>query len=284
MEANDQNIVRPRLWISYPWIRHEEVDFNYLVPQLKAANIEAVYESFQLQPDSRLGSKIVQRLMSIGFDGWLYILTHQCFTRRSYTDELTEAIDQTLFHLGPDFPMAGLMYGIAAQQVPPVLRVLPCISLGDPNWKRQLSEILKTDAPHSRRSACTNKPRFVWKIHPCYKGNPSMTAIEVHTSGDKIEHWRFAIPKSSKIVRWGQGRAGGGNISRMIFAEASGSGRYENRDINWFGAANTLSDAESAYAVFSGPLPEFICFGTSQTPFGSPGTMETFLPTLGEQN
>ncbi len=35
MEANDQIIAHPRLWISYPWIRTEEADFNYLVPQLK---------------------------------------------------------------------------------------------------------------------------------------------------------------------------------------------------------------------------------------------------------
>jgi hypothetical protein len=131
--ANDQSAASPRLWISYPWIRNEERDFTYLVPQLKAANIEAVYDSFPLQPDLRLGERIVQRLMSIGFDGWLYILTHQCFTQRAYTDELTEAIDQTLLHMGPDFPMAGLMYGIASQQVPLVLRSLPCISLGDPD-------------------------------------------------------------------------------------------------------------------------------------------------------
>lgn len=284
MEANDQIIAHPRLWISYPWIRTEEADFNYLVPQLKDANIEAVYDSFQLQPDSRLGQKIVQRLISIGFDGWLYILTHQCFTRRSYTDELTEAIDQTLFHLGPDFPMAGLMYGIAMQQVPPVLRVLPCISLGDPNWKRQLSEILKTDATHGRRRAVGNKPRFVWKIHACYRGDPSMTAIEVRTNGDKIQYWRFAIPKSARVVRWGQGPAGSGDIARIIFAEANGSGRCENHDVTWFGAADTISDTESAYAVFSGPLPAFICFGASHTPFGSPAKMETFRPTPGEQN
>ncbi len=284
MEANDQIVAHPRLWISYPWIRNEEMDFNYLVPQLKAANIEAVYDSFQLQPDSRLCQKIVQRLMSIGFDGWLYILTHQCFTRRAYTDELTEAIDQTLFHLGPDFPMAGLMYGIATQQVPPMLRVLPCISLGDPDWKRQLSDILKTDAIRGRRSSVGNQPRFVWKIHPCYKGDPSMTAVEVHTDGNKVQYWRFAVPKLAKIARWGHGHAGGDDISRIIFAEARGSGRHENRDIAWFGAANIVSDTESAYAVFSGPLPDFISFGPAQTPFGSPGKMETYRPTLVTQN
>jgi hypothetical protein len=282
--VNNQSGACPRLWISYPWIRNEERDFAYLVPQLKAANIEAVYDSFQLQPNSRLGQRIVQRLLSIGFDGWLYILTHQCFTRRNYTDELTEAIDQTLLHMGPEFPMAGLMYGIATQQVPPVLRVLPCISLGDPDWKRQLSTLLNSDAIHSRKAKVNKETRFVWKIHPCFDGDASLTAVEVHTKEDRIQYWRFAAPKSAKIVRWGQGRAGGGEISRIIFAETKGSGRYENRDVIWFGAANTISDMESAYVVFSEPLPDFIGFGPAQTPFGSPGKMEMLWPALMKQN
>ena len=281
--TDNQITPRPRLWISYPWIRNEERDFTYLVPQLKAENIEAVYDSFQFMPDLRLGERIVQRLMSIGFDGWLYILTHQCFTQRSYTDELTAAIDQTLLHMGPDYPMAGLMYGIASQQVPPVLRTLPCISLGDPDWRRQLSSVLKTDSMHTRKSQA-KAPRFVWKIHPHYEGDPSLTAVEVHTNGDRIQYWRFAIPKSAKVARWGQGRSGGGEISRIIFAEAKGTGRYDNRDVTWFGAANTVSETESAYAIFSGPLPDFICFGPSQNPFGSPGKMELIWPGVMKQN
>jgi hypothetical protein len=276
--TNQQGVGRPRLWISYPWIRNEERDFNYLVPQLKAANIEAVYDSFQLQPDSRLAERIIQRLMSIGFDGWVYILTHQCFTRRTYTDELSQAIDETLLKMGPDFPMAGLMYGIATQQVPAVLRVLPCISLGDPDWKRQVSGILKPDAARSKSHV--EKSRYIWKIHSCHGGDPQLTAVEVQTTGERIQYWRFAIPKGARVTSWGQGRSGGGEISRVVFAETKGTGRYENRDIAWFGAANTVSNTESAYAVFSGGVPDFICFGPAQTPFGSPGKMEVLWPGL----
>ncbi len=111
-----------------------------------------------------------------------------------------------------------------------------------------------------------------------------MTAVEVHTDGDRIQYWRFAIPKSARVIRWGQGRSGCGEISRIIFAEAKGSGRYENRDVTWFGAANTISQTESAYAVFHGTLPDFICFGPSQTPFGSPGRMEMLWPGLMKRN
>ena len=104
-------------------------------------------------PDMRLWERIVPRLVSIGFDGWLYILTHQCFTRRAYTDELTAAIDKVMLRLGYEFPMIGLMHGIATQNVPPALRVRPCISLGDPEWKQQLSETLQRHiAPGKERT------------------------------------------------------------------------------------------------------------------------------------
>jgi hypothetical protein len=281
--VNNQSESCRRLWVSYPWIRNEERDFAYLIPQLKAANIEAVYDSFQLPPNSQLGERVVQRLSSIGFDGWLYILTHQCFTRRAYTDELTGAIDQTLLRMGSDFPVAGLMYGIATQQVPPALRVLPCISLGDPDWKRQLSSVFRDDNVPCKREHRKDESRFVWKIHEGFDGDSSMTAIEVRTRGDRIQYWRFAAPKSAKVIRWGLGRSGGREISRVVLAEAKGSARYENRDVTWFGAANTVSDTESAFALFSGPLPDFICFGPSQSPFGSPGNMEAFWPGLQKQ-
>ena len=279
--ANHQDAAYPRLWITYPWSRCQERDFSFLLSQLKDANIDAVYESLQLQPNSQLGRKVVQRLLSDGFDGWAYILTHQCFTQRAFIDELTAAIDHTLINMGTDFRMAGLMYGIGVQHVPPVLRILPCISLGDPDWKKQLSGIFLADpALGHRASPGTDEAKFVWKIHPCYDGDPSKTAVEVHPRDDRIQYWRFAIPKSARVTVWGQGRSGGGEISRIVFAEARGFGRHENRDVVWFGAANTISDTESAYAVFSGPLPDFVCFGPARSAFGSPGKMEMLRPGL----
>jgi hypothetical protein len=264
-----------RLWISYPWISKEERDFTYLVEHLKTADIEAVYDSLQLLPETPLCERTLQRLLSVGFDGWLYILTHQCFTRKTCTDELTSAIDQALRRMGPDFPMMGLLSGIATQQVPPVLRVRPCISLGDPDWKRQVSEALRRRTPRDKRGIVREETGYIWSIHACYCGDPSMTAVEVRAKGESIQYWRFAIPRLAQTVRWGQGPSGGQAISNAGVSEATGSGRYGSHSITWFGAANTIPNTESAYAVFSGPLPDFICFGSATSPFGPPGPMET---------
>jgi len=270
----------PRLWISYPWISREERDFAYLVSQLKDAHIEATYDSLQLLPNRHLWERTVQRLLSVGFDGWLYILTHQCFTRKTCTDELTAAINQAVQHMGPDFPMVGLMYDIATQQVPLMLRVRPCISLADPNWKQRICDVLKCHTPRAQRGAIRGEARFNWRIHPNYSGDPSMTAVEVCSKEDSIQYWRFAIPKSTRTVNWGQGPSGGHEISQIRFSEATGSARYGSHEVTWFGAANIISRTESAYAVFCGPLPDFICFGPAKGPFGPPGQMEIFWPAL----
>ena len=149
------------------------------------------------------------------------------------------------------------MHGIATQNVPTALRVRPCISLGDPEWKQQLSEVLRHSASPGKERTMRKETRFSWKIHSCYGGDPSMTAVEVRSMAERIQYWRFAVPKSAQTARWGQGPAGGCDISRIRFAEAKGSGKYEHRDILWFGAANTVSDTESAYAVFPGDAARF---------------------------
>jgi hypothetical protein len=268
----------PQLWISYPWIDREEKDFGYLTKQLELNNFKDVYDSIKIIQDARLSHRIVQRLQSIGFDGWLYVLTHQCITRREYTAALTSAIDQTILHFGPRFPIIGLMHGIAPNHVPPRLRILPCLSLGDPEWNVQVGEIFRKNKSSEPKSRVRKESRFVWNIHPGYGGNPSIQAIEVHSRGETIESWRFAIPRSCHPVRWGQGNAGGGELSKVRFGEAAGTGRYENNDIFWFGASNSVSLTESAYVLFEGSPPDFICFGPASNPAGIPGKMEIFWP------
>jgi hypothetical protein len=276
--VNTEKAARPRLWISYPWVSKEERDFAYLISQLKDASIEATYDSLQLLPNTHLCERTAQRLSGIGFDGWLYILTHQCFTRRICTDELMAAIEKVSQHMGPDFPMIGLMSDIANHQVPLKLRVRPCISLSDPNWRQQISDVLKRYVPQRLKGMMRNETQFNWKMHPGYCGDPSMTAVEVSSKGESVPYWRFAIPKSARAIGWGQGPSGGRKISHTRIAEATGSGKHGGNDITWFGAANSISSAESAYAVFSEPLPDFIGFGSAASPFGPPNQLEIFWP------
>jgi hypothetical protein len=272
--ADTKGTRRPRLWISYLSTCAEDRDFSYLVSQLRNANIEAIYNCVQLQPDMRLWQRIAQRLLSIDFDGWAYVLTHQFLADRACTDELTAAIDQMLPHIGANFLMVGLLHGVAVQHVPAALRMRLCLSLGDPDWKHQLAGMLRNHNPIQKPETAPEQSRFLWKVHSCYGGNPAMTAIEVGPRSESVQFWRFAVPKSVPTVRWGVGAAGGGEISPIKFAVTKGSGRYGISEVAWFGAANGISNTESAYVVFSGALPEFVCFGLATSPAGPPGPME----------
>lgn len=276
--AENQRVEQPRLWISYPWVNSEERDFGYLAKQLEKKNFDTVYNSIGIDRDERLSQRIVQRLQSIGFDGWLYVLTHRCISRREFTEEITSAIDQTIMHRGPRFPIAGLMYGISSSHVPARLRLMPCISLGDPEWNNRVREIFNKSKVADFKSPACKESRFIWKVHPCYGGNSSITAIEVRSRGETIEDWRFAVPRWSIPIRWGQGNSGGGELSKVRFGEVTGTGRYENNEVFWFGAANTVSITESAYVLYEGELPDFICFGSASKSKKMPGKMEIFWP------
>lgn len=278
--AESQMLCNPRIWISYPYINAEVRDFSYLIAQLRKANIDASYDSFQLPSNTHIWERIVPRIVNMGFDGWLYVLTHECLIRKKFIEELIETAEKISLRMGRGFPMIGLVHGIAAQNVPLALRVRPCISLGDSEWTQQLSTHLKGRTAPGKERLSHEETRFSWRIHACYQNDPSMTAVEVRSSSERIKYWRFAVPKSAQVACWGQGPAGGGPISRVRFAESKGPGRHEHLDTNWFGAANTVSDTESAYAVFLGPLPEFICFGPAKSPLGPPDSIEIFRPNL----
>lgn len=265
---------RPRLWISYAWIGKEERDFSYLLPQLKERNIEAVYDSMPVESHVRLSQRIVHRLLSVNFDGWLYILTHQVVSRRACADELIASIDHTLLHKGPEFPMIGLLHGIGVQSVPTALKVRPYLASGDPEWRQRLFKILRRPPATQNKEIASQDTRFIWRIHKCYGGDPTMTAIEVGSKFESIQCWRLAVPKSARVSKWGVGAAGGGEISPIKFAVTKGSAIYGGHDISWFGAANAVSTTESAYVVFSGPAPEIVCFGPAESPSGPPAQME----------
>ncbi|MEJ2108315.1 MAG: hypothetical protein P8Z37_00075 [Acidobacteriota bacterium] len=268
----------PKIWISYPWIHSEERDFSGITECLEENNFEAVYESIQIVPNAGILNKVEQKLQGFGFDGWICVLTHKSMTHRECTNELNNAIECVRQLMGPRYPILGLMYGIVSGQMPPVLRMLPCISLSDPNWHAHLRA-----AVHKYKFAALQQPkrdpmRFIWEVHNRYHGNESLTLIEVRTRGESIPEWRFAVPKSCRLVRWGQGTQAGCENTKVRFGEVHGTGTYKDNEVFWFGASNTVTNSECAYILLSGKLPDIICFGPARDTCGIPGKMEVFRP------
>jgi hypothetical protein len=251
---------------------NREADFSFVADQLKSIHVDARFESIQLQPGESLWDRISPWVTSCGIAGWSYILTAEVLANRIRREELISAIENVIQERGARFPLLGMLYhGIAARNLPLALRLRPCIHLADQNWKEQVQAVLA-------RQAAADTSEFSWAIHKDYSGVAAKTAIEVRPRSEVINCWRFAVPKTARPVRWGCGAPRGGEISPVLFSTVRGAGRLENTEISWFGCEDSLSQTVSAYVVFDGQLPDFVCFGRARSPVSAPGKMEIFRP------
>lgn len=272
MQGNNGS--NPRICLTHPWVVKAQADFAYLAYQLRSVGLEVIYDPIEVRPEVKLWDHIASRITSEGIAGWVYVLTQRFLADRRCRDELVATLDRVCKEKGAGFPLAGLLTGIAPLSLPPALRLRPCFPLADPNWKQQLSAVI---AHHPSEGAVREEcSEFTWRVHTSYGGDGANTAIEVNPRSERLRFWRFAVPVSAPLTRWGHGPSGGGEISPVRFSVVRGAGRLENTEITWFGSEDSLSQAESAYAVFAGPLPDFICFGRAKTPSGPPGRMEIF--------
>ncbi len=88
-------------------------------------------------------------------------------------------------------------------------------------------------------------------------------------------YWRFSVPITSSVLRWGHGPSGGGIIATNKNSSMEGyTGEVFGTQVTWFGSGDRLSPGISAYVVFNDVLPDFVGFGLASEPFGQPGQME----------
>jgi hypothetical protein len=256
------------LYICFPHLHRdgEDIDFSDFARQLKAAGLEASYDSIALAPGEALWERIAPWITCGEIMGCAYILTPGN-TRNPVGGELVAALERAHTERGGGFPLTGLLHGLSAENLPLPIKLRPWIHLADPNWRERLKNSFNRRAPE-------DASEFQWTIHNPYMGNASQTAIEVCPRSEVVRCWRFAVPSSVRPVRWGHGSSGGGDISPVKFSVTRGAGRLKNVDITWFGSEDTLSPSESAYLVFHGALPDFVCFGRAKNPASPPGKME----------
>jgi len=50
------------LWITYSWVDNDEGDFDYLIQELKKADIPAIYDKIALVPGRKLWSQIAIKI------------------------------------------------------------------------------------------------------------------------------------------------------------------------------------------------------------------------------
>lgn len=263
------------LWITYAWADNAEGDFSFLVQELDTAGITARYDRIALVPGGRLWEQIAARITSDPLSGWAYLVTPRSLESEPCREELAYALDRALSTKGRNFPLIGLLHGgVRIEDVPPALRTRLCVSLASPNWKEEVRAALEGHAPNIQPKPQT---RFVWTLHRRYGGRPNASAIEVRPRFGEVTYWRFLVPKTARILGWGWGPAGGGEIAGGKFYSIDGAeANLESEAVTYFGSADKLSPNVSAYVQLQEPLPRFVAFGLVKEQFGPPTDGETF--------
>jgi hypothetical protein len=258
----------PSLWITYAWADNSEGDFDYLVGALQAAGIRARYDRVALVAGRRLWDQIGAEITSGSLSGWAYLLTPRSLASEACREELAYALQRALATKGADFPLLGLLSGVAINDVPPALAVRLCVDLRTPDWIEQIRSSLK-NRPPSRHVDET--PNFKGRPHNRYLGKADLRAVEFLPRFGELRYWRIAFPTDGpQPVMKGTGPAGGCGVGPILHAAVEGTVEIGGMHMNFFGAGDALTPANSAYIVFEQRFPVHMAFGWAEEPFGSP--------------
>ncbi len=256
------------LWITYSWADNDEGDFDFLVQELGRAGIPSLYDKIALVPGRKLWAQIAGKITDEPLSAWAYLVTPQSLRSSACQEELAYALQRALDVKGDEFPVIGLLHKVSIRDVPTALRVRLCVNLGNPDWIEEIRAGVEGVPP--RRTAIPQLP-YIVKVHRDYLGRKNQNAIEVRPRFGELAYWRLAFPSDGpQPVRWGAGPADGGATAAVMLSTMTGEYQdIQGVSMRFVGAGNQLSPSTSAYAVFSGDLPDRFFFGTSKEPFAA---------------
>jgi hypothetical protein len=267
---------RPRFHflITYAWADYEEDDFYFLVQELQAGGVEVSYEKIALLPPYHLWDQIANRITDHSTNGWGYLVSPRSLMSDVCRGDLAEAARQALIVRGRSFPLIGMLYKVKAFDVPPALTPSLCVDLSSPAWVQEVKARLE-GKPVEKSSV--PQTRYVWRVYAGYLGQSSLTAVEIRPRAGEIAFWQVAVPATTKVTQWGCGPTGCGTISEPVNKTIQGrQAEINGVPVAWYGAGDQLSEEVSAYFVFEGDTPGFLCFGFASNQSGKPHAIEVF--------
>jgi hypothetical protein len=262
------------LWITYAWSDNEEGNFDYLIQELQAFGINVNYDKIALIPGQRLWSQIAERITNPNTKAWAYLITPNSLSSQPCLEELAYALDKALSTKNGNFPLIGLVTArIPFNEIPLALKVRLCISLTDPNWKEQIKAGMEI---RPVKKIDTRQTKYIYKISQEFNGINITTIIEIRPRFEELHFWRFAIPISSNIIRFGFGPANSGQTNGFMNSVIEGTlDNVNGQECKFVGACNALSPGTSAYIFVDTGIPEFIAFGFANQAMGFPVHLET---------
>ena len=257
--------------ITYYWESQEEADFHSLADELDAFGVPSVFESIAISKDRELWGRLGDLATR---SGWGYLVTPKNLTSKICRTQQAQALRKVHELLGHSYPLIALLQGVRIYEVPAALKPAWCVSPSSPQWKEEVKARLEGRNPEKSSVPVT---QYVWRIYPDYASVAGWTAVEIRPRYGEIRYWQFAVPDPASICLWGHGPAGGGAIAaRHTAALAPRQADINGQPVTWYGAGDHLSPETSAYIVFEGSLPDFICFGFSIDGRAQPRAIEVY--------
>ena len=246
----------PKLWITYAWTDNAEGDFGYLVQKLEAANISTTYDRVALIPGRRLWEQIEDRITDQDLDGWAILITAASLASQPCREELAYALQRTLDAKGADFPLIGLVHGVAIHELPLSLRTRLLVPLSDPDWPESVASALRGE-PLRRETPAESTYR--WKVIGGFRGDNS-AAVWVRPRFERLPSWRIFYPSSAVLIDSGPGAPQKSGYTGMLNNPREGTGSLGGEDCGFIGSHDPVGPENGCYIVLSHPLPKWLAF------------------------
>lgn len=246
-----------KLWITYAWVNNRDGDFDYLAQELEAIGVKTSYDKIALTTGRRLWDQIAKNINSPEIKAWAYLVTPESLASQPCREELEYAINRALKEKENEFPLIGIIHGVAFSDLPPALQVRLCVSLDSPNWKEEIRSGLTGKPPKQARQDLSH---YIWKMH--ISSNQTSGTFEIRPRFGNISPWIIAIPKDGpQPFNWGTGPADSQKIYSTQSGVSMGELDLEDGTYSFFSSESPINSSTSAYLEFGKIPPSLIRFG-----------------------
>lgn len=254
-----------KLWLTYAWKDNEDKDIDFVVQELDEAGLHVRFDRRNLIPGQRLWAQIGNAIMDpANCDAWGILLTANSLRSQACIEELSYALNRALSTKGGAFPIFALLHGVAAETLPPALKIRLCIPLGNNDWKTQTVAAVEGLAPGLPISGLDE---WVLKPHVVSDGY----ALEIRPRFNRISPFLVAVDLAEK---------NSGNVTDCLSGPANRVPTDGHMGIKWFDGESTLSDGTavwvwrgdneagptSSYYLFCKRQPRRVWFGHEKNP------------------
>jgi hypothetical protein len=246
-----------QLFLTYAWVDNADGDFDFVVQQLKQADVDVVYDRVALTPGKRLWEQIGEQISRGSIDGWAFLVTQNSLKSKACLEEYFLALGRALDARGEEFPLIALVHGAAFRDLPPSLRIRLGASLSDPEWTEKVIAALENRTPRE-----TTRDLAPYSLRWHATGGVDTVWLEVRPRLGGLVSWRVGVPITfrASIVEFMEGANGVPPSGGALILPVEG---FTPDNKLWLvGARGPIGNGLSAFIRMRCPFPPNVFVGS----------------------